>query len=49
MRVQALGAQAAVEGEEGAAIDPVDQMSRRKMKALSVGLPGREKSRVTQR
>jgi hypothetical protein len=45
--VQTFGAEAAIEGEEGKAIDPVNRLPRRKMNALSVGLPGREKSKVT--
>lgn len=44
VRVQALAPEAAIECEEGSGIDPVDQFPRRNMKALSVGLPGREKS-----
>ncbi len=47
MLVQAFGAEAAVESEEGKAIDPVNRLARRKIKALSVGFPGREKSNVT--
>lgn len=47
VRVQALTPEAAVECEEGSGIDPVDQLPLRNMKALPVGLPGREKSSVT--
>ncbi|ASP23449.1 hypothetical protein ANTHELSMS3_05069 (plasmid) [Antarctobacter heliothermus] len=47
MRVQALCPELAVEGEEGSGNSPGDCWPRRKMKPLSVGFPGREKSRVT--
>jgi len=47
MRVQAFQPELAVEREEGSKNSPGDCFSRRKRKPLSVGLPRREKSRVT--
>ena len=49
MLVQTLRPEASIEGEEGSGNSPGDCFPRRKMKALSVGFPGREKSRITPR
>ncbi len=45
--VQPLRSQLAVEREEGSGKAPAGRFPRRNVKPLSVGLPGREKSRVT--